>query len=380
MDLQFDTEHTILGDSAERMLAENYDFAARHADTAGGPAWADDIWRQFAEMGWLAMPFSEEDGGLGAGMVEISILMEAFGRHLVVEPYLSTVVLCGGLVAAIGTPEQRADILPAIGEGSLRFAYMGGAAGSEAEVEAAQNGDGYVLTGSRKSVIDAPMADRLVVPAKLGGGTGVYVVECAAPGVTIRPHRTVQNGYAADVELAGAQVAASALLGDQEDASEAIDCALDHAIAALSADAVGAIKRLVEETIEYTKTREQFGRPLSKFQVLQHRMVDMKVAEEEARAVTLLAVLSVDADAGARRRAVSSAKSKVGRCARFVGQSAIQTHGAIGTTQELSVGNYVKRLMVFETLFGSTAHHTERYAAIIDDPEIAGASLLLSPS
>ena len=160
MDLQLDTEHTILADSAERFLSENYDFSARHGDTGDGDAWQDDMWGRFAELGWLALPFAEDDGGLGAGMVEISILAEAFGRNLVTEPYMTTVVLCGSLVDAIGTKEQRAEILPAIGEGTLRLAYMGGS--DDISVEAKTNGDGYILSGARKSVIDAPMAGRLL--------------------------------------------------------------------------------------------------------------------------------------------------------------------------------------------------------------------------
>lgn len=386
MDLQRDTEHTLLAGSAERMLSENYDFSARHGSQANqgdNAAWADDMWRQFAELGWLALPFAEEDGGLGAGMVEISILAEAFGRNMVVEPYMTTVVLCGGLIAAIGTAEQRADTLAAIGDGALRIAFMGGGLG-DISVDAESSGEGYVLSGARKSVIDAPMAGRLLVPARLvdhgGDGAGVFLIDCDATGVTLRPHRTLDGGRAADVELTGVNVGRAQLLGGLEDASGAMDAAIDRTIAALSADAVGAMGKLVEETLEYTKTREQFGRPISKFQVLAHRLVDMKVAEEEARAVTTLAVLSADAPANVRRRAVSSAKSKVGRCARFVGQNAIQTHGAIGTTADLTIGNYAKRLMVYEASYGSTAHHAELYAAIIADPDTAGAGLLLSPA
>ena len=379
MDLQLETEHTILAESADRMLSENYNFNDRHSDMSETSAWRDDIWRQFAEMGWLALPFTEDEGGLGAGMLEISVLMEAFGRNLVTEPYLTTVVLAGGLITAIGTPEQRADTLPAIGRGELRIVFMGGAAGNDS-VEAKASGDGYQLGGARASVIDVPMAGRLLVPARIGGGTGVFLLDCDWPGVTIRPHRTLDGGRAADVELAGVEVPDTALLGGLEDAGDAVETAIDRTITALSADAIGAIARLVEKTVVYSKTREQFGRPISKFQALAHRLVDMKVAEEEARAVTTFAVLSADTNAAARRRAVSSAKSKVGRAARFVGQSAIQTHGAIGTTAELSIGHYVKRLMTYEVLYGSTAHHTELYAQIIADPDTASAGLLLSPA
>jgi hypothetical protein len=226
------------------------------------------------------------------------------------------------------------------------------------------------------------MADKLLVPARLGkgGGTGIFVVERQAPGLTLRPYRTTDGGYAAGVEFIGVSIAEDALLGGNDDAQPAIDQALDRAAAALSADAVGAIAKLVEDTIAYTKTREQFGRPLSKFQVIQHRLVDMKVALEEARAITLFATLSADAGAEERMRAVSGAKSKVGRCARFVSQNAIQLHGAIGTTRELAVGNYVKRLMAYEIRFGDTAHHRNRYAALIADAGVAGAGLLLAPA
>jgi len=377
LDLQFDTEHTILGDSAERFFADNYDFTARHGRDAPG-IWQDDIWRQFAELGWLALPFAEEDGGLGAGMVEISILMEAFGRHLVIEPYLTTIVLAGGLITGLGTPEQKSALVPAIGAGNLRLAFAGGWGDDLGAATTSKSGAGYTLSGARKNVMDAPLADKLLVPANLDGGIGVFVIDADAPGVTIRGHRTTDGGYAGDVELAGIEVDAGSLLGGNSDAENTISWALDRAAAAISADAVGAIQKLAEETIEFTKTREQFGQSLSKFQVLQHRLVEMKVAEEEARAVTMLAILSIDAPDRNRMRAVSSAKSKTGRLARFVGQAAIQTHGAIGTTNELGIGDYVKRLMVYETILGATRRHTDRYAAIISDPDIAGAGLLLA--
>ena len=379
MDLRYDTEHAILRSSAEKFLAERYDYRSfqKIADSEAG--WSREIWAEFATLGWLGLPFTLEDGGSGGGAVELAILMEAFGKHLVIEPYLATVVLGGGLVASLGSAAERLEMLPAVIDGSCRLAFAHEDRG--AATQALPTSAGYVLQGAKKVVLGGEMADTLLLSARLGdGGMGVFVLHKGTRGLTLRPYRLVDGSRAADVELADVTVPASALLGGNEDAGDAVTHVLDRAIAALSADAVGAIAAMVKATVEYAKTRVQFGQPIANFQALQHRMVKLKIKEEEARAAALFATLSLDGPPGMRARAVCGAKAKIGRCARFVHQDAIQLHGAIGTTNELSLGGYAKRLIAYEILFGSTREHLRRYGAIIADPQVAAKGLLMAPA
>ena len=305
--------------------------------------------------------------------------METFGKHLVVEPYLATVVLGGGLIAALGSAAERRAMLPDLIAGNCRLAFAHEDAGTPTQARPAPAG--YVLQGGKKTVLGGPIADTLLVSARLADGrTGIFVLPRQTPGLTVRPYRMIDGARAADVDLTKVAVPASALLGGNEDAAGAIETVLHHAIAALSADAVGAISAMVKATVDYAKTRVQFGQPLASFQALQHRMVRIRINEEEARAASLFATLSLDGTAQARARAISGAKAKIGRCARSVHQEAIQLHGAIGTTDELPLGGYAKRLIAYEILFGSTREHLRRYGAIIADPQVAAAGLLLAPA
>jgi len=368
----------MLRETAERFLADKYDYRAFRKSVDSDIGYAPDMWSAFAEMGWLGLPFAEDDGGMGGGAVEIAILMECFGKALVIEPYLASVVLGGGLVAALGTPEQKQELLAPLIEGRLKLAF---AHEDRTPTTAAARGGDYLLSGSKATVLSAPVADRILVSAALpSGANGVFVVPADAAGLVLKPYRSVDGNRLADIELADVTVPGDALLGSGGDATASIQGVIDRAIAAISSDAVGATAAMVKQTVEYTRTRVQFGQPLSKFQVLAHRMVHMRVAEEEARASCLLATLSLDGKPAQRTRAVSGAKAKIGRNARFVAQNAIQTHGAIGTTEELPLGAYAKRLMAYEIMFGSTREHLRRYGALIADPALAGAGLLLEPS
>jgi alkylation response protein AidB-like acyl-CoA dehydrogenase len=246
-----------------------------------------------------------------------------------------------------------------------------------APITATSTSYGFVLSGTKKLVLAAPLADQLLVSAQLGGDRlGVFVMPKTARGLTMRPARLADGRRAADLELNGVEVPASALLGGNDNAGAAVAGVIDRAIAALSADAVGAIATMVSATVDYTKTRVQFGQPIAKFQALQHRMVRMRVAEEEARAFALFATLALDGPPEQRTRAISGAKAKIGRSARFVHQTAIQLHGAIGTTSELSLGAYAKRLMAYEALFGPTREHLRRYGALMAKPDFAAEGLL----
>jgi alkylation response protein AidB-like acyl-CoA dehydrogenase len=377
VDLQHDTEQIILRDSAEKFLAERYDYRTfqKIADSEAG--WSPELSAQFAALGWLGLPFSVEDGGSGGGAVELAILMEAFGRHLVIEPYLATVVLGGGLVAGLGSAAERRAMLPAVTEGKCRLAFAH--EDRNAPARAQRRSGGYLLQGEKKVVLGGPMAETLLVSAELAPNKiGVFVLPRETRGLTVRSMRMVDGSRAADVVLADVGVPASALLGGNDDAGSAIEAVLQRAIAALSADAVGAIATMVKATVDYLKTRVQFGQPLAKFQALQHRLVAIKIKEEEARAAALFATLSLDGAPDIRARAISGAKAKIGRCARAVHQEAIQLHGAIGTTNELSLGGYAKRLIAYEILFGSTREHLARYGAIIASPDVASQGLLIA--
>jgi alkylation response protein AidB-like acyl-CoA dehydrogenase len=379
VDLRYDTEHVILRDSAEKFLAERYDYRTFQKIAASEAGFSREIWAEFAQLGWLGLPFAPEDGGTGGGAVELAILMEAFGRHLVVEPYLATVVLGGGLVTALGSAAERRALLPAVAEGHCCLAFAHDDHGAPTRAE--RRRDGYVLQGGKKLVLGGAMADTLLVSAQLDGdGIGIFVVPKETRGLTLRPYRLLDGSRAADLALTDVALPSSALLGGRADAAAAVEAVLQRAIAALSADAVGAIGAMVKATVDYAKTRVQFGQPIANFQALQHRMVRMRIKEEEARAAALFATLSLDGAADMRARAIHGAKAKIGRCARLVHQEAIQLHGAIGTTSELALGGYAKRLIAYETLFGSTREHLVRYGAIIADPQAAAAGLLIARS
>jgi alkylation response protein AidB-like acyl-CoA dehydrogenase len=366
-----------LRESAEKFLAERYDYRTVQKIAASDTGWNREIWGEFAKLGWLGLPFAPEDGGNGGGAVELSILMEAFGKHLVIEPYLATVVLGGGLIAALGSAAERQAMLPAVSEGQCHLAF----ALEERDVptRAQRTSGGYLLRGGKKVVLGGSSADMLLVSAQLGdNGLGIFVLPRETRGLTVRPYRMVNGSRAADVDLTDVTVPPAALLGGNEDAGDAIETVIQRGIAALSADAIGAIGAMVKATVDYAKTRVQFGQAIANFQALQHRMVRIKIKEEEARAAALFATLSLDGPAALRARAISGAKAKIGRCARFVHQDAIQLHGAIGTTDELALGGYAKRLIAYELLLGSTREHLRRYGAIIANPQVAATGLLMA--
>jgi alkylation response protein AidB-like acyl-CoA dehydrogenase len=375
LNLQYDTEQVILRDSAHAFLRDHYDYKTHRRIAASDAGMSPELWREFAQLGWLGLPFSTDDGGIGGDPVETAILMETFGRFLVIEPYLETVLLGGGLISALGTAAERKALLEPIMEGKSLLAFAD--SDQTAPITATPTSHGFVLSGARKLVLAALLADQLLVSAQLDGDRlGVFVMPKTASALTMRPVRLVDGRRAADVELNGVEVPAKALLGGNDNAGAAVASVIDRAIAALSADAVGAIATMVSATVDYTKTRVQFGQPIAKFQALQHRMVRMRVAEEEARAFALFATLALDGPPEQRARAVSGAKAKIGRNARFVHQTAIQLHGAIGTTSELSLGAYAKRLMAYEALFGPTREHLRRYGALMAKPDRAAEGLL----
>ena len=370
MDFDLSDDQRLLKDSVDRLIADRYAFDARKKIMAEPAGWSREMWAQFAELGLLGLPFSEAHGGFGGGPVETMLVMEAFGRGLVLEPFLATVILGGGLVQAAGSAEQQKAILPQIAAGKklLAFAHVERASRynlADVQVTAKKDGDSWVLNGDKSVVIHGDSADTLIVTARTAGGrfdrngVGLFLVDAKATGVTIQGYPTQDGTHAAEVSLAN--VRASGVLGDPAGGLAAAEKVMDQAIAAICAEAVGLMGEMHTATVDYMKTRKQFGRAISEFQVLQHRSVDMFVSLEQARSMSMFATFSAgETDAKSRGRAISAAKVQIGKSGKHVGQEAVQLHGGIAMTMEYKVGHYFKRMTMLEQLFGETDTHTDR--------------------
>ena len=376
MDTTLTEEQNLLRDSVLRFVGNEYDFEARRALAASDEGFSRKHWATFAELGWLAMPLPEAHGGLGGGASEVAVLMEAFGRGLVLEPYLATVVLGAGLIAEAGGAAQKDEFLPAVAGGEMLLALAHGEPQARFDLNdvattAKKAKGGYRLDGHKAVVWHAGAADRLLVSARTGGGQRdeagmtIFIVDPASSGVTIRRYATNDGQRAGEVMLDGVSVAGEAMIGEEGAGLAAIELVIDRARVALAAEAVGAMAALVEQTQEYLKTRKQFGLPLSKFQVLQHRLVEMFNEHQLASALTFRACATLDNGAPpAIARTAAAVKAQSGKAGRFVGQQAIQLHGGMGMTDELPVGHYFKRLSMIDTLFGNADFHLARFAGM----------------
>jgi len=376
MDFAFTDEQRLLKDSVERLLADRYDFEARQRFMKEPAGWSRALWRSYAELGLLGLPFEEKHGGGVGGPVETMIVMEAFGRALALEPFLATVVLGGGLLRLGADEAMRAALIPKIAAGDLLLAFAHAERQSRydlADIATTARRDGvhYVLDGAKSLVIHGDCADKLIVSARLAGGRrdrdgiGLFVVDADAMGVSRRGYPTVDGLRAAEVTLSGVRVEADRILGEPGRAFPLIAQAVDTAITALVAEAVGAMAAMHEITVEYLKTRKQFGVPIGNFQVLQHRAAEMLIALEQARSMALLAaMMAEEPDATERCKAIAAVKVQIGRSGRFVGQQAIQLHGGIGMTMEYKVGHYFKRVTTIDALFGDADHHLAELARL----------------
>lgn len=369
MDFNFTEEQTMIRDSLAKLIKDKYDFDTRRKVVASKEGWRPEMWAQFAELGLMAAPFSEDDGGLGGGPIDAMVVMEEFGKGLVVEPFLQTVVIGGGFLKR-GSKAQKEEHLAAIigGEAVFAFAYAepkGRYNLADLETTAKKDGAGWKISGHKAVVVGAPWASHLIVTARTGGGrrdakgVGVFIVPKDAKGVTTRDYPTVDGRRASEVYFDNVAVGADAVIG--EDSLGLVELVTDEAIAALCAEACGAMKVAQAMTVEYSKQRKQFGTPIGKFQVLQHRMVDMFMEAEQSVSMTYMATLKLGEDEVTRKKAASAAKVRIGQGGRFVGQSAIQIHGGMGMTDELAVGHYFKRLTIIDSEFGNVDHHLKRY-------------------
>jgi pimeloyl-CoA dehydrogenase small subunit len=376
MDFDLTDEQRLLKDSIDRLIAEQYQFEQRKKYLAEPDGWSRNVWKQYTDLGLLGLPFDEAHGGFGGGPVEMMIVMEAFGRGLVLEPYFATVILGGGLLRHAAIPAQQQELIPEVAQGRLKLAFAHVERHSRydlADVSTTARHDGavWVLDGAKSVVLHGDCADRLFVTARVSGarrdrtGIGLFLVDPSAPGVMRRSYPTQDGLRAAEVTLSGVRVPAGDVLGEAGAALPAIERVVDEAIAALCAEAVGTMQAMHETTLEYLKTRQQFGRPIGQFQVLQHRSVDMLVALEQARSMAMFAaVMAAETDATERRRAMAAAKVQIGRSGRHIGQEAIQLHGGIGVTMEYSVGHSFKRMTVIDMLFGDADTHLATLARL----------------
>lgn len=369
MDFDFTEEQSMLKNSVDRLVAERYGFEQRQAWLASSKGWSREMWTAYADMGLLGLPFSESDGGIGAGPVDTMIVMEAIGRALVLEPYFATIILAGGCLRAGANASQRAQLVPVIAAGELLLAFAHSESQSRYELanvrtSAKRQGDQWVLEGGKRFVLNGDSADKLIVSARIDGGQrdrdglALFLVDASAPGVTRRGYFMQDRLRAADVQLANVRVTDAALIGEAGLALPIIEQATDEALAALCAEAVGVMTKVHELTVDYLKTRKQFGVTIGSFQALQHRAVDMLVMIEQARSMALFAtMMASESDPAERSRAMSAAKVQIGKSARFVGQQAVQLHGGIGVTEECHAGHYFRRLTMLELMLGDTDHH-----------------------
>ena len=375
MNFELSDEQTLLAETIKRFVATHYNFDARAKIIASPAGHSEDVWAAIAEMGLLGLPFAEAHGGFGGTTVDVMLVMEAIGEGLLVEPYLATVGLGGRFVARAGSAAQQERILPALVQGKHTMAFAHTEPGARYDLRqvglrARRAGDGWVLDGDKRMVLHGGSADTLVVSTRTAGGdtdaTGItlFLVPRAASGVTVKGSRTIDNLRAADIRFAGVTVGADAVLGREGEGHALVEEVVDYATALLCAEAVGAIRYANDATLEYLKTRRQFGVPIGSFQALQHRMVEMMISYEQARSMAYLACVKVDtADAAERRHVISAAKVKIADACRHVSQESVQLHGGMGMTEELKVSHTFRRLTMLAQTFGDAEHHLERFAA-----------------
>ncbi len=375
MDFNLSKEQELLRDGLAKYLSSRYDLEKSRTAAKTGAGWQPDIWRGFAdELGILGAALPEEVGGIGGGSVEVMVITEALGYALVVEPYVDTVVVARGLLRRAGGAVADALLEEIVSGGAIvALAAAEPSSGDnwqEVTTVAERDGEGWLLRGSKIVAVSAPLATHLLVTARTPNGISLFVVEPASDtkGLQIHSYRTVDDRRASDLVFDGLRLPADALLGEEGRAWQSIAAARDEGAAAICSEAVGCMRKVLADTVEYCKQRHQFGQPISSFQVLQHRMVDMYMELEQSVAAVYLAVLNIDAHPAKRARAVSAAKATVGRAARFIGQQAVQLHGGMGMTEELAVGHYFKRLTAIQYEFGSTDHHLVRFARLTTAP------------
>ena len=375
MDFTFNEEQSLIQDQVDQFVQKEYDWETRQALSNSDLGFGEDNWKKFADLGWLGICVSEDSGGFGGSSIESMLIMEAFGKGLVVEPFLETVIMSGGLIDDHGSDEQKSSVLePAIsGEMHLALAYAEPQSRfnlSDVVTEAKSDGDSFILNGYKSVVMNGPSADKIIISARTSGaqldesGISLFIVDANSDGLNKTNYKTVDGRRASDLTLENVSVSKSSWVGDQDKVFAILDSEIDKAILAISAEAVGAMEVLYKTTVEYTKTREQFGTAIGKFQVLQHRMVDMFMEYEQCKSLLYMATMKHEEGAEDAKKAISGLKYQVGKAGKFIGQQAVQLHGGMGVTDELNVGHYFKRLTTVGTIFGNTDYHLKKYTSL----------------
>jgi alkylation response protein AidB-like acyl-CoA dehydrogenase len=372
MNLSFSEEQNMLKDSVARFVADQYDFETRRKIVDSAEGFSRENWQTFAELGWLSIPFSEELGGFGGGAADTMVVMEEMGKGLVAEPFVATVLLFGGLLSKAGSAAQQQELIGKIIEGQLQgtFAFLERQSRFEITdilTTAQADGDSFVLNGEKTVVMNGANADKLIVSARTSGGQSdqqgisLFLVDANAEGVEKVSYKLMDGQLVANIKLNGV---AGELVGEQDKAFDVIQSVINDVMVAVSAEALGIMEKLVMTTVEYAKTREQFGVTIGKFQALQHRMVEMFMAGEQTKSLLYRAVCSLEANSDDVQKDILALKVMVGRAGKQIGGEAIQMHGGMGITDELDVGHYVKRLMTINTLFGDADYQQQRFEAL----------------
>ena len=375
MDFTFNEEQSLIQDQVDQFVQKEYDWETRQSLSNSDLGFGDDNWQKFAELGWLGISVSEESGGFGGSSIESMLIMEAFGKGLVVEPFLETVIMSASLIDDHGTKEQKSSILEQAIAGKMHLALAYAEPQSRFNLSdvvtvAKADGDNFILNGYKSVVMNGPSANKVIVSARTSGsqldedGITLFIVDSDCEGIEKTNYKTVDGRRASDINIEKVTVPKENIVGEVNGGFQLLDSAIDKAILAISAEAVGAMEVLYKTTVEYTKTREQFGTAIGKFQVLQHRMVDMFMEYEQCKSLLYMATMKHEEGASDAKKAISGLKYQVGKAGKFIGQQAVQLHGGMGVTDELNVGHYFKRLTTVGTIFGNTDYHLKKYSSL----------------
>ena len=375
MDFNFTEEQTLLENMVTSFVRDNYPWEVREAIVKTEEGWKPENWSQFAELGLLGVPFAEEFGGLGGSVVDTMIVMEQFGKGLVVEPYMPSVVLAGGLISSLGSKEQVESIIPNIISGDVRYAFAHSEPQSrfdlfDVKTSAAVSGDDFILNGFKSVVFGGPIATHLIISARTSGdqrdtnGITLFLVDKKSEGLTLQNYPTIDEYRASEVVIENLKVSKDMVLGEVDNAYNAIDENIDRSTIAVCAEAVGILEVLKDATIDYCKNRKQFGQAIGKNQSIQHRLVDMMIEYEQSKSILYLACTSDLSDPTSRKKAVSAAKARIGKAIKYVGENAIQLHGGMGMVDEYLVSHYFKRATMLGVLFGNEDYHMKRFSDI----------------
>ena len=375
MNFELSEEQKMIQQSVERFVQENYDLSNRIKISSEDPGFSKEYWSSMAELGWLGLAFSEEDGGFGGNQIDTLVLMEQFGKGLVLEPFLANVVLGGGSIKRGASKEIKDSIIPSLIDGSLQITLAYAEEQSRFDIEdvataAREENGGFIINGKKSMVLNAESADKIVVVARTSGsqvdeeGISLFVVDADAEGIEKENFPTVDGLRASEIIFKDVKVESTSLIGEKDKGFSILQAVVNDAILALAAEAVGAMEVLYKDTVEYTQQREQFDHPLSDFQVLQHRMVDMFMEYEQCKSLLFRATMETVQDPSLSQRTVHALKHLIGKSGIFVGESAVQLHGGMGVTEELRIGHFFKRLLVIDSQFGNADFHLDKFTSL----------------